>query len=88
MKFTIIPDDKTIIVDGLGYNNLQFKIDGNIHAIQWYGEFGEIEYKPEMNSDGVRKPLNKSFTDYKKFEKVLSAWHKANEAAQGVQNVD
>lgn len=88
MKFTIIPDDKTVIIDGLGYSPLAFKIDGNIHAVQWYGEFGEIEYKSEMAHDGVSKPLNKSITEYSAFEKVLTAWQKAHDLALTAQTTE
>ena len=88
MKFTIIPEDKLIIIDGLGYSPLAFKIDANIHAVQWYGEFGEIEYKPEMTPNGVSKPLNKSIMEYSAFEKVLTAWQKAHDLALTAQTTE
>ena len=50
---TIVPDDKLIIIDGKGYH-LEFTIDKNIHAIQWYEDKGHIEY-----SDGT---VNKEIT--------------------------
>jgi len=43
---TIVPDDKVIMIDGIGYN-LNYEIDKNIHAIQWYENSGHIEYKDE-----------------------------------------
>lgn len=43
-QVTIVPSDKVIIVDGVGYY-LDFVADENIHAIQWYGDEGHCEYK-------------------------------------------
>ena len=44
MKVSIIPDDRSIIVDGNALN-FDFEIDTHIHAIQWDGEVCEIEFK-------------------------------------------
>lgn len=48
MKLTIIPVDKLIIKDGvpLFFN---FNADANIHAIQWSGESGDIEYTDDSH---------------------------------------
>lgn len=46
MRVTIVPEDQTVIVDGdtvLLPDALT--IDPNTHAIQWYGDYGVIEYK-------------------------------------------
>lgn len=42
-QVTIIPADKLIIVDGIGYE-LEFSAPENIHAIQWQGNLGHCEY--------------------------------------------
>jgi len=54
MKVSIIPSDKTIIVDGQALT-FDYDIDPTIHAIQWDGDSGEIEY-----NDGI---ANEQFTD-------------------------
>jgi len=41
MKFTIIPNDGFVSKDGVGYTDLTFTIDGTVHAVQWYEDFGE-----------------------------------------------
>ena len=57
MKVTIIPEDRWIRRDGTQANLLDWSFDdANIHAIQWDGAKGEIEY------NGTPKPLNDSFT--------------------------
>ena len=40
---TIVPEDKTVIVDGMGFK-FDFIIDTDIHAIQWDTDSGHIEY--------------------------------------------
>ena len=47
---TIVPDDKIITVDGVGVI-CDFDIDSDIHAVQWNGTSGHVEWK-----DGVGKP--------------------------------
>ena len=46
---TIIPDDKVIIVDGVAVV-CDFDIDSDIHAVQWNGSSGHVEYKSKDNS--------------------------------------
>ena len=80
MKFTIIPDDKTIIVDGFGYSELEFTIDNNIHAVQWYGDIGEIEYKSQLTNGGLIKPHNLIIDTYSQFRDTLAVWQEAKDS--------
>ena len=59
MRISIINEDQTMVIDGKA---LRFKFDLNdkIHAIQWYGESGEVEYK----NHSTRNKKIKSFTPY------------------------
>jgi hypothetical protein len=43
MKITIVVEDRFMSIDGVGVN-FDFDIDKGIHAIQWDGVAGEIEY--------------------------------------------
>lgn len=50
MRLIIIPQDKFISVDGQGLLNIEQDlswIPSNIHAVQWYDTWGEVEYKDE-----------------------------------------
>jgi len=60
---TIVPVDKVIIVDGIPVV-CDFDIDPDIHAVQWDGTKGWIEWKP-----GVGKELLKltSINDYQSY---------------------
>jgi len=43
---TIVPEDKTVVVDGMGFA-FDFVVDPDIHAIQWDTDSGHIEYKSD-----------------------------------------
>jgi hypothetical protein len=70
MRFSIIPSDKTIAIDGEARSGLMFTLNPAIHAVQWYGEHGEIEYVPV---NGV-KPPNEFITNYAAFQAALDSW--------------
>ncbi len=57
MKLTIIGDDKAVYVDGVSYSNLALlTIPANVHALQWLGDNGWIEYKDAKNELIVELP--------------------------------
>lgn len=62
MKVTIIPEDKMIGVDGV-FHKFDFIINSNIHAIQWDGNKGEIEYKNKANE---------KFDDFTPYQSLLT----------------
>ena len=46
MRITVIPSDKRVVIDGVGYNKIDLSsLDSSIHAIQWYDTYGEVEIK-------------------------------------------
>ncbi len=84
MRFTLISDDKIVIKDGEPFN-FTSSIPSVIHAIQWYGDKGEIEYN---NGDSNKKITKLSdiqeFIDLFDKEKqkkdskpVVTVWEKA-----------
>jgi hypothetical protein len=47
MRLTIIPEDKSISIDGIILTNIQQDfswIPDNVHAVQWYDTHGHVEY--------------------------------------------
>jgi hypothetical protein len=44
MRVTVIPEDQVILVGGVT-RVCEFTADANIHAIQWYDDYGTFEYK-------------------------------------------
>lgn len=74
MRMTVIPDDKFVSVDGVGKIDLTFQCPANVHAFQWYGEFGEVEYKTLLENGVLVKPPNEVVQSYADFQGALDAW--------------
>lgn len=78
MRVTIIPTDGYVAVDGIGYLELDLTaIDPSIHAVQWHGESGWIEYSD--TPDG--KPANVFIDTLAEFQPAIEAWRVVNEAS-------
>ena len=46
MRVSILPKDGAVYIDGFSFSGLDLSsIPANVHAIQWYGEVGQVEYK-------------------------------------------
>lgn len=71
MRVIIIPADKTVIVDGEVRAPLEFAMDPAIHAVQWYDDYGEVEFV--TGADRI-KPPNQFITDLAPYQNVLDAW--------------
>ncbi len=68
MKVTVIPTDRWIRRDDDAANLTDWPFDdAHIHAIQWYGEEGEIE------DTGRPKPSNEAITDAAILQPYLDA---------------
>ena len=80
MKLTIIPDDGAVYKDGLSYSELDWSfVPANVHALQWYGEFGEIEFKSAFVDGRIVKPENEVITALPTWaDQALTKWEEAN----------
>jgi hypothetical protein len=76
MKLTIVADDKCVGVDAeyLSPINLP-QLDPSIHAVQWYGEYGEVEYKNQLVNGVLVKPANAVITDVTPYQFAVNAWN-------------
>lgn len=80
MKLTIVADDGAVGIDGIFFSNLDLSsLDPSIHAVQWYGEYGEIEYKTKFENGVVFKPENKVITDISSYLFATFLWQTAKE---------
>jgi hypothetical protein len=76
MRLTIIADDKTVGVDGKFYLDIDLtELDATIHAVQWYGEYGEVEYKTQFQNGAIVKPANLLFTDITPYQFAIDGWN-------------
>jgi hypothetical protein len=87
MRLTIVVDDKSVSVDELFFAPLDLsQLDANIHAVQWYGEYGEVEYKTKFENGALVKPANLLITDITPYQFAIDAWDSAKAAAEAAEN--
>jgi hypothetical protein len=80
MRVTIIPTDGFVSVDGAGYGDLDLSsIDPSVHAVQWWGEAGEVEVKNPSTGKMVE---NRGITSLDDFQVALDAWQAAKQAEE------
>lgn len=78
MRLVIVADDKSVGVDGEFIYPLEMpQLDVSIHAVQWYGEYGEIEFKTVFANGALTKPQNQIITDITPFQFAVDAWNTA-----------
>ena len=82
MRVIILPKEGTVTVDGESLGDFDMtKVSNDIHALQWYGDRGEIEYIDNPDDDVEGKPnklidklpvwTNKLIKDYAKKKKEI-----------------
>ena len=74
MRVTIVKVDNKVRKDGQSHNIDLSDLDENIHAIQWYGSSGEVEY---VDASGARNETITSFTPYQKYVDACNDGNKA-----------
>ena len=78
MRLTIVADDSSVGVDGEFVSPVNLsRLGGTIHAVQWYGSYGEVEYKPRLENNVLVKPANVVITDVSPYSFAVNAWHAA-----------
>jgi hypothetical protein len=83
MRLTIIADGACVCVDGACYTNLDMsRLNTSIHAIQWYGEYGEVEYKSFFVNGKVEREDNKYITDIQDFQWAIDLFFAAKLAQE------
>jgi hypothetical protein len=81
MKLVIIADDARVCVDSVCYDELSMgALDPTIHAVQWNGVYGEVEYKPVFENGQITKPQNQVITSIDSYQWAVDAWNVAKSA--------
>lgn len=73
MRISVIFDDELVMVDGVGYR-VTLPDEPDVHAIQWTGQTGEIEYRDQHTP-------NEAIDDQAVLAPYLALWQAAHEAA-------
>lgn len=72
MRVTIIADDSQVYVEEQALKVDLTGLYEDIHAVQWYGTVGEIEYRYNA-VENTRRP-NDRFTDFAPFQVFVDRW--------------
>jgi len=82
MRLTIVADDGAVGIDGEFFSELDLSaLDPAIHAVQWYGEYGEVEFKTRFENGAFVKPANEAITDAAPYQFAVDAWNAAKTAS-------
>jgi hypothetical protein len=78
MRVTIIADDAAVYVDGLALWPIDLTgLSSDIHAVQWYDTWGEIEYRSDANG---QRPPNERIDDVTAFLPFVNRYNTAKAA--------
>lgn len=74
MRVAIVPIDNTVTIDGIVINGVDLSfIDPAVHAVQWYGTIGSVEYKDITNNNSIRLTHQEEITDIAPFQMAIDA---------------
>ena len=86
MKLTIIADDSAVGINGVFYAPINLaQLDPTIHAVQWYEEYGEIEYKTRFENGILVRPANVLITNVTPYQFAVDAWDAAKTEAAAAE---
>jgi len=68
MRVTIIADDSAVYVDGEAITVDLAGIDPDIHAIQWYDTWGEVEFTTDFSKYPPTRKPNMFITDLSPYQ--------------------
>ena len=79
MRLTIIPEDGRVVIGGVPYTGIDLSfIPSDVHAIQWYDTWGEIERKDPVTFKMV---ANDPIDDITPYQAAVDLWDAANTKA-------
>jgi hypothetical protein len=89
MRITVIVEDKTMIIDGEAYSDIDMSsISPSIHAIQWFGDHGFLEIvdnDSDKEYDIIDNVRIESFQNYRHLIKLWESKKAAQaKASQGI----
>src|SRR5690242_16531323 len=84
MRVTIIRETNTVAVGGVAFEVDCSALPADVHAIQWDGESGEVEYSTTRcpHCSARSKKGNAVFTDFSEYQPYVTAWEQAMKLQQ------
>lgn len=79
MRLTIIPVDGAVYVNGVSYAGLDLSfVPADVHALQWYDTFGELEFKRSFVDGKIVHSQNQVITELPSWANVcVTKWNEA-----------
>jgi hypothetical protein len=89
MRLTIIPTDGAVYIDGATYSGLDLSfIPTDVHALQWYDTYGELEFKRSFVDGQLVHPANQMLTELPVWANTcVDAWNDAKLALEEAQRI-
>ena len=77
MRVTIIRDDNIVLVDGVAHRVDCSDLPIDVHAVQWAGDLGEVEYALAVcaHCGGRSKKMNATFADMTPYQRYVDRWN-------------
>lgn len=87
MRLTIVPVDGAVYVDGVSYSDLDLSfVPADVHALQWYDTYGELEFKRSFVDGQLIHPANQMLTELPAWaDTAKSAWDTAKAAEEAAR---
>lgn len=83
MRATIIPSDGFCSVDGVGFNGVDMtSVAPEVHAVQWYGTFGEVEVQDPLTGKMVG---NEEIDSLNEYQPVLESYWAIRSSIEAVE---
>jgi hypothetical protein len=84
MRVTIITETGSVGIEGIWVDGIDLSfLESDIHAVQWYGDKGEIERHDDSKINIIS---NEPITSFAPFESVLALWEAKREADTLIAN--
>lgn len=87
MRLTIVRETNSVVIDNVGFVVDCSKLPADVHAIQWDGASGEIEFAQQRcDHCGARsKKANEFFRDVTPYQYLVEGWHDAKEKHEAAE---
>lgn len=70
MRVTFVVKDRVVVIDGTTIPNIDMSsLPPDLHAMQWYGDSGELEFVDERG----RHVENREITDFSPYQGIVDA---------------
>ena len=82
MRLTIIPEDGAVYKDNYSYSGLDlYFVPEDVHALQWYDTYGEVEFKRQFIGGQMVHPQNQIITELPSWaNQAITKWDEADAA--------